>query len=134
MDRRVAGVEAGPGGACVEVLIDEAIVEAGKSHALRAPLTESNPMAPSVTAETHRSGRRGGWTGRRIRCPAAFEGRQCRLGLIAIEGRLQRPALTIKAGESDQRLSPLTVELAVIAADLGHLARNRIRAGLEHVE
>src|SRR4029077_646371 len=124
VDRRVAGIEAGPGRARLEVLIDKPVAESGKGHALGAPLAEANAVAPSVTAETHGSGRRRRWTGRCIRRASASECGLRRLGLIAIEGRLQRAALPLQTGESNQRLTPLTVELAVITGDLGHLARN----------
>ncbi len=134
MDRRVGRVEAGPTGAGVEVLIDEAVVESGQRHALRAPLPEPHPVAPTMTAEAHRSRWRRRRTGCSVRCAGAAEGRERSLRLIVVERRLERAALSLKAGEPDQRLSSQAVELAVITGDRCHLAGDRVRPRLQRIQ
>ncbi len=134
MDRRIGRVEAGPGGAGVEVLVDEPVIESGKRHAFRTPLSKPDAVAPAVTAEAHRPRRRRRRTGRPVSCAGPAECRKRRLGLVTVERRLERAALPLKAGEPDQRLAPQAVELAVITGDLGHLAGDRVRARLQRIE
>src|SRR5207248_1277049 len=134
LDRRVARIQAGPGGPGVEVLIDETVVEPGQRHPFRAPLPEPHAVAPAVTAEAHRSSGRRRRTGWPVRCAGTAERRLRRLRFIAVERRLQRAALALKPREPDQRLAALTVEVTVIARDRGDLTGDRIGARLERVE
>src|SRR5207237_6079409 len=102
----MGGVETGPAGAGIEVLVDEAITEPGQCHPLRTPLAESHAMSPAMTAEANRAGRRcrrtGGGVGRALSTKCRLSG----FGLIGIESRLQPATQAIQAGEPDQGLAP----------------------------
>src|SRR5207302_8770735 len=126
MDRRVSGIKAGPGSPGVEVLVDEAVIESRQRHAFRAPLPKPDAVAPAVTAEAHRSGRCRRRTGRSVRCAGPTERCLRRLGFVAVERRLERAALALKAREPDQGLAALAVEVAVIARDHGDLTGDRV--------
>ena len=134
MDRRVGCVEAGPAGGRVEVLIDEPVVESGECHAFRAPLPESDAVAPAVTAEANRSSRRGRRTGRPVRGTGPAECGQRRLRLVVVERCLQRAALSLQSRQPDQRLAALIVEVAVVAGDGSHLTGDRVGPRLESIE
>src|SRR3989449_13361 len=131
MNRRVASVKTRPRRARVEMLIDEAIVEPGERHSLRAPLAEADAMAPAVTTEPHRSGRCSRRTVRRIGGARAAEGRLRRFRFVGIEGLLELATLVLQAGESNDGLSPQAVQLAVVVRNGGHLAGDRIGARLQ---
>src|SRR5437773_6994873 len=130
----MGGVEAGPGGPRVEVLIDEAVVESGQRRASRAPLRESHSVAPAVTAEAHRSRGCSRRTSRPVRCTGPAQRRLRRLRLVAVERRLERAALALEPREANQRLAALAVEVAVIARDRGDLTGDRVGVCLQRIE
>ena len=57
-----------------------------------------------------------------------------RLGLVAVERRLERAALALKSREPDQGLAALAVEVAVIARDHGDLTGDRVGPRLQRIE
>ena len=130
----MGGVETGPAGAGIEVLVDEAIPEPGQCHPLRTPLAESHAMSPAVTAEANRTGRRRRRTGGGIGRALSTKRGLGRFGLISIESPLQPATQAIQAGEPDQGLAPKAVELTVVAGDGGDLPGDRVGPRLQRLE
>src|SRR5919109_960778 len=131
MNRRVRGTECGPGRPAVEVLVDEAIAQAGKRHPLRTPLAQANPMSPAVAAKPNGARWRRRRTGRRIARAGAAKRSLRRLGFVLIERLLQLAALIRDSSESDQRLTAKSIELAIVAGNRRDLAGDRIGACLQ---